>query len=153
LVTNQEIKRGNWIWLFPVTYVCHVSEEYFGGFLKIAAASGSRAMSTKEFFILTFIGFLFIAAGVILVRRKKSMRWILITLSTVFFVNALSHTTWTIIARAYNPGLITSWLLWIPLTIYTAIRFYRTMSLKSFWIAVVVGSGINLVVSIIAFFG
>src|SRR5207249_2211947 len=94
LVTNQEVKAGNWIWLFPVTYVCHVSEEYFGGFLKVAAASGGRTLSTKEFVLLTSIGFLFIAAGMILVHKKKSMRWILITLSTVFFVNALSHTTW-----------------------------------------------------------
>jgi Protein of unknown function with HXXEE motif len=153
LVTNQEVKPGNWIWLFPVTYVCHVSEEYFGGFTKVAAASGGRAMGTKEFFLLTSIGFLFIAAGMILVRNKKSMRWILITLSTIFFVNALSHTTWTILARAYNPGIITSWLLWIPLALFTCLRFHPIMSPKNFWISVVVGSSINLIVSIVAFLG
>ena len=110
-------------------------------------------MGTMEFFLLTSIGFLLIAAGMILVRRKKSMKWILITLSTVFFVNALSHTTWTILARAYNPGVITSWILWVPLALFTCFRFYRRMSPKNFWISVVVGSSINLIISVVAFLG
>jgi len=121
--------------------------------MKVAAISGGRTMSAKEFVVLTSIGFLLIALGMILVQKKKSMRGILITLSTVFFVNALSHTTWTILSRAYNPGVITSWLLWIPLTVFTCVRFYRSMPRKSFWIAVVVGSCINLVVSVVAFLG
>src|ERR1051325_7642433 len=78
LVINQEVKPGNWIWLFPATYVCHISEEYFGGFMKVAAISGGRTMSAKEFVVLTSIGFLLIALGMILVQRKKSMRGILI---------------------------------------------------------------------------
>jgi Protein of unknown function with HXXEE motif len=138
-------KPGNWIWLFPLTYVCHVSEEYLGGFTSVTA------VTPREFILLTSVGFLLISIGMILVRRKKSMRWVLITLSTVFFVNALSHTTWTILTRAYSPGLITSWLFWIPLALFTWKQFFRLVSPKTFWLSVVVGSLINVIVSLIAF--
>lgn len=142
-----------WLWLFPVTYLFHISEEYFGGFTKIAVASSGHVMSIKNFLLLTGTGFVLISIGMILAQEKKSMRWIPITISTVFFVNALSHTTWTLLSRSYNPGVITSWLFWIPLSLFTAFRLRPKMLPKTFWLSVVVGSCINLIVSIVAFVG
>lgn len=152
---SAAIKPGWWIWLFPLTYVLHVSEEYFGGegFTRWMAQGGGKAMSDTKFIALTSIGFLLVGAGMMLVRARRSMWWILLTLSTVFLINTLSHTAYTLLMHSYSPGLVTAWLLWAPLGTFVFFRLYSVFKPKTFWLSVLIGTAIHLVVSLLAIAG
>jgi hypothetical protein len=154
-VNELSPRPGLWIWLFPVTYVFHITEEYFagGGFTKWMAGAGGKSMSDTKFLMLTFLGFALVCIGMLLVRGRRSHWWILITLSTVFLTNVLSHTLYTLLMHSYSPGLLTAWLFWAPLGAYCFFRLSRIFKPKTFWVSVVIGAGIHMVVSILAIRG
>jgi uncharacterized protein with HXXEE motif len=154
-VNEPSSKPGLWIWLFPVTYVLHITEEYFagGGIAKWMAGAGGKSMSDTKFLMLTAAGFALIGAGMLLVRGRRSYWWILITLSTVFLTNVLSHTLYTLLMHSYSPGLVTAWLLWAPLGTFTFLQMTPVFKPKTFWLSIVIGTGIHGIVSILAIRG
>jgi hypothetical protein len=77
----------------------------------------------------------------------------LVILGSVVLVNGLVHTGRSIAGSLYEPGLITSLMLWIPLGGVTLLTLFRTMSASSFVLAVLIGAAICGLVEVISLRG
>lgn len=144
-----------WLALFPISFLIHFAEEYWGGegypayLLKLRGVSISNA----RFIVLQAVGlFLLIAAGVIatLLRFPELMITIL---GAFIFANGLSHaiTAWR--HGGYGPGLLTSVLLWIPFGALTVGVMFGRISTARFLIATLIGMAINGLIAIITIRG
>jgi hypothetical protein len=62
-----------WSWLFPLSYLIHIAEEYWGGEGYPAYLLRLRGvhMSTARFLAAQSVGFILVTVGVFLARRLK----------------------------------------------------------------------------------
>ncbi len=65
-----------WLWVFPITYLIHIAEEYWGGEGYPAYILRLRGvhMSTARFLVAQSVGVVLVTVGVILARRFR-YRW------------------------------------------------------------------------------
>ena len=105
-----------WSWLFPITYVIHIGEEFYGGEGYPAYLKRLRGvdMSPTEFLVGQAIGLALIVVGILIARRLNFPQQLLVILGTVVLVNGLSHLGTSLFYREYGPGLVSGVLIWIP---------------------------------------
>ncbi|CAN5574181.1 MAG: HXXEE domain-containing protein [Pyrinomonadaceae bacterium] len=134
-----------WSWLFPITYLFHIAEEFWGGEGYSAFLLKQRGiqLSPTRFLLVQAIGLALMIVGMILARRLQSPKLLTVILGAVVLVNGLNHTILSLAHREYIPGLITSILLWIPLGIATLVGFRATMRGARYWLCVALGIAIN----------
>jgi hypothetical protein len=145
-----------WSWLFPLSYVIHIAEEYFGGEGYPAYILRLRGvhMSTARFLAAQSIGFVLVTIGIILARRLKFLPMMLVILGALVAGNALTHTVTALSIMSYGPGLFSSIFVWGPLGLATIIRYKRFIDdQRQYWIAIAIGVGINVVVGILTMKG
>ena len=144
-----------WLWVFPVTYLIHIAEEYWGGEGYPAYILRLRGvhMSTARFLAAQSVGLILVTIGVILARRFKLPRMMLVILGAIVLVNAVTHTLTALSIMRYGPGLWSSIFIWGPLGVFTLIRFRNGVARKQFWIAIAIGVGVNVVVGILTMRG
>ena len=145
-----------WSWLFPLSYLIHIAEEYWGGEGYPAYILRLRGvhMSTTRFLLAQSVGIILVTAGVILARRLKFLPMMLVILGTMVAVNALTHIVTALSTLSYGPGLWSSIFIWGPLGIVTVIRFKRALDdQRQYWIAIAIGVGINVVIGILTMRG
>jgi len=145
-----------WSWLFPLNYVIHIAEEFWGGEGYPAYIFRLRGvyMSQTRFLVAQGVGFVLLTIGVILARRFRFLPTMLVILGTTAAVNSLIHTITSISTLEYGPGLYSSIFFWGPLGIATIIRFKSSIkNQKKYWIAIAIGVGINLVVELVTMRG
>jgi len=144
-----------WLWVFPVTYLIHVAEEYWGGegypayILKLRGVH----MSTTRFLVAQGVGVVLVTIGVILARRFNFPQMMLIILGSIVLVNGITHTVTALSIMSYGPGLWSSIFIWMPLGLFTLVRFRNAVSRKRYWIAIAIGVGVNGVVFILTMRG
>ncbi len=145
-----------WSWLFPISYLIHIAEEYWGGEGYPAYLLRLRGvhMSTGRFLMAQSVGLILVTIGVILARRLKFLPMMLVILGTIVAVNSLTHIVTALSILEYGPGLVSSIFVWGPLGIVTLIRFKRALNdQRQYWIAIAIGVGVNVVVGILAMRG
>lgn len=144
-----------WLWVFPVTYLIHVAEEYWGGEGYPAYILRLRGvhMSTARFLVAQGVGVVLVTIGVILARHFKFPRMMLIILGAIVLVNGITHTLTALSIMSYGPGLWSSIFIWMPLGIFTLLRFRSGVATKQYWIAIAIGVGVNVVVGILTMRG
>jgi hypothetical protein len=145
-----------WSWLFPLSYLIHIAEEYWGGEGYPAYILRLRGvhMSTARFLAAQSVGFILVTIGVILARRFKFLPMMLVILGTIVAVNGLTHIVTALSTLSYGPGLFSSILIWGPLGIATLIRFKAGIDdQRQYWIAIAIGVGVNVVVGILTMRG
>ena len=144
-----------WSWLFPLTYVIHIAEEFFAGEGYPAYLKRLRGveMSPAKFLVGQAIGLALIFLGILIARRFSFPRQLLVILGTVVLVNGLSHLATSAYYREYGPGLISGVLIWVPLGIATLIQFRSSMSPFRYWLYVVIGIAINVVIALMTLQG
>ena len=144
-----------WSWMFPVTYMIHVAEEYWGGEGYSAYIYKLRGvnLSPTRFLLAQSIGFILVTIGVILAHKLKFRRMMLIILGTIVFVNGLTHAFTAVSILGYGPGLFSSIFIWMPLGIFVLLRFKNEVTRKRYWIGIAIGVGINLVVGVLTMRG
>ncbi len=145
-----------WSWLFPLSYLIHIAEEYWGGEGYPAYIFKLRGvhMSTTRFLVAQSVGFVLVTIGVLIARRLKFLPMMLVILGSVCATNALTHTVTALSIREYGPGLFSSIFVWGPLGVATIIRFKsRIRQQKQYWLAIAIGVGINVVVGILTMRG
>lgn len=145
-----------WSCLFPLSYLIHIAEEYWGGEGYPAYIFKLRGvhMSTTRFLIAQSVGFFLVTIGVVIARRLKFLPMMLVILGSVVAVNALTHTVTALTTFTYGPGLFSSIFVWGPLGSATIIHFKsRIRKQKQYWIAIAIGVGINVVVGILTMRG
>jgi hypothetical protein len=144
-----------WSWMFPITYLIHIAEEYWGGEGYPAYILRLRGvhMSTTRFLVAQGIGFVLVTIGVILARRFDFPQMMLVILGTIVLVNGITHSVTALSIMSYGPGLWSSIFVWMPLGILTLMRFRKGVTTKKYWIAIAIGVGINVVVGILTMRG
>ena len=97
-----------WPWLFPLTYLFHIAEEYWGGDGYSAYLSKTKgvALSSMRFLLLTGTGWILMIAGIPVAQRFGFPQLAMVILGTVFLVNGVSHTVTSAVTARYNPGLV-----------------------------------------------
>jgi hypothetical protein len=144
-----------WSLLFPITYLIHITEEFYGGEGYPAYLKRLRGveMSPTKFLIGQAIGLALIVAGILIARRRNFPRQLLVILGTVVLINGLSHLVTSSYYRAYGPGLVSGVLIWIPFGLATLIRFKASMTSVRYWLYVAIGVGINIAIALITLNG
>lgn len=145
-----------WSWLFPLSYLLHIAEEYWGGEGYPAYILHLRGVhiSTARFLAAQSVGFILVTIGVILARRLKFLPMMLVILGTIVAGNALTHAVTALSILRYGPGLFSSIFVWGPLGIATMIRFKGAIDdQRQYWIAIAIGVGVNVVVGILTMRG
>lgn len=144
-----------WLWIYPITYLIHIAEEYWVGEGYPAYILRLRGvhMSTTRFLVAQSVGVILVTIGVVLARRFNFPQMMLIILGTIVLVNGITHTATALSILRYGPGLWSSIFIWMPLGLITLIRFKNANSSKRYWIAVAIGVGVNVVVGILTMRG
>ena len=144
-----------WSWLFPLTYLIHIAEEYWGGEGYPAYLFRVRGvhLSSNRFWMVQALGTVLMIAGVILARRLNFSHTMVIIMATIVLVNGLTHIATSLSNGAYGPGLVSSILIWLPLGIYSLIHFMNEVSRRRYWTAIAIGVAVNLVVFVITMRG
>ncbi|MFN2511437.1 MAG: HXXEE domain-containing protein [Pyrinomonadaceae bacterium] len=140
-----------WSWLFPLTYLLHVTEEYWGGegYSTYLLRLRGVQLSPTRFLVVQSVGLALMIVGIVLARRLHFPNLLSVILGSVVLVNGLTHTILSVSYTEYLPGLITSILLWIPLGIATLLRFRRTMRQARYWLGIALGVGINVIIELV----
>lgn len=145
-----------WSWLFPLSYLIHIAEEYWGGEGYPAYILRLRGvhMSTTRFLAAQSVGFILVTIGVILARQLKFLPMMLVILGTMVAVNAITHIVTALKFLGYGPGLVSSIIIWGPLGIATVIRYKSAIDdQRQYWIAIAIGVAINVIVGILTMRG
>ena len=159
-MTTQEptsrIPAASWLWLFVVTYVIHVAEEYWGGEGYSAHLLESKGvyMSPSRFLVVQAIGVALMAAGVVIAKQLRFPNAMTVILGAAVLGNATTHIVSSLRSFKYEPGLISSIVIWIPLGLFSILYFRRyLLNATRFWISIAIGIGINVVIAIITMRG
>ena len=144
-----------WSWLFPVTYLTHIAEEYWCGEGYPAYILRVRGVhiSATRFWVAQSIGAVLMAAGILLARRFNFSNMMVIIMASIVLVNGLTHTMTSLSNGVYGPGLVSSAIIWIPLSIFCLVYFRNNLSRKRYLIGVAIGLGVNVLVFIITMRG
>ena len=144
-----------WSWIFPVTYLLHIAEEYWvgGGYSAYILRLRGVHLSSTRFLLAQSIGFVLVVAGILLARRFKFRNMMFVILGAIVVVNGLTHTLTSIRYWEYGPGLLTSILVWLPLGIAALLRFKHHTTTRRYWIGVAIGVAVNVVVGVITMKG
>lgn len=144
-----------WLWAFPITYLIHIAEEYWVGEGYPAYILRLRGvhMSTTRFLVAQSVGVILVTIGVVMARRFKFPQMMLIILGTIVLVNGITHTVTALSIMQTGPGLWSSIFIWMPLGLFTLVRFRNANSRKRYWIAIAIGVGVNVVVGILTMRG
>ena len=139
-----------WAWLFPVTYLFHIAEEYWmgGGYSEYLYRLRGVHFSNSRFLVSQAVGVVLIVAGVLIARQLRFLQIMIVILGSIVLVNALSHIITGTAYLSYNPGLLSSLFMWLPLGAATLIRFYPLVKRRKYWMAVAIGFAINVVIAI-----
>ena len=140
-----------WLTLFPLTYLTHIAEEYWGGggYSKYLLTTYSVELSPQHFLWLQALGVSLMGLGVVVGISLRFPITMLAMLSAIVLGNALVHTIRSIKEWMYTPGLITAVALWLPLGFISLIALWPFISASKLVLGLVVGVVTNCVVELI----
>jgi hypothetical protein len=153
--TQPLIPTTLWLSLFPITYVIHFIEEYWGGEGYPAYLLRLRGvhLSSTRFIGFQVLGFiLFVAAGIIS-SKLKFPEFMIIVLAGLVLCNGTTHTITAVWAGGYGPGLLTSMLLWIPLGAISIVLMFGRIAHTRLALATAIGFAIQGLIALIAIRG
>ncbi len=144
-----------WSWIFPVTYLIHIAEEYLGGEGYSAYIFRVRGVhiSPARFLAAQSIGFFLVTLAVILSRQLSFPQTMLLILGTIVLINGMTHSFTSLTTYSYGPGLYSSIFIWIPLGLITLLGFKRGVSRKRYWLCVGIGVVVNVLIGVITMRG
>ena len=143
------------MWLFPVTYLIHIAEEYWCGEGYTAYLYRLRGvhLSTARFFFFQGLGVVLICIGILLSLQLRWPRFMLAIMGALVLSNGVTHSVTALRHGGYGPGLVSCVLIWIPLGLVTLILLQPDMPALRLVVASSIGFGINGAVALIALRG
>ncbi len=139
------ISSANWLWLFAPAFPLHAIEEIKG----VGALHGINLSLTK-FFVTTGGSSLLMIAGILLAFRFGFPQFLAVVLATGFLLNGISHVVNTLRFSAYDAGVITGTLIFIPLGIATMIGLRNNMGRQRFLAAIAIGITLQGIAMVLA---
>ncbi|HUQ34564.1 MAG TPA: HXXEE domain-containing protein [Pyrinomonadaceae bacterium] len=149
--TRSERFTGKWAWLFPISYLVHIAEEYWGGFPSWIARFWGVESSLNNFLSWNGGAWVVMTLGVAVALKTKSYRWLLVSFATVVLINGVVHALASVLTRSYSPGLISGLLLFVPLGIVSLRRARRQVNARTFRAGVILGVVMHGAVVLLAF--
>ena len=150
-------ERALWLALL-VIYMLHQTEEHLwpGGFRQFTNAhvfkSGDDNWPVDIGGVaLINIGYVWLPVG-LAVLYPETLRWLGLGWVGLTLINALTHIVSTIRLRIYNPGLITSSVLFLPFTIFVLTLEAQRGTLSATDIGLIIVAGFLLHVPVAALF-
>ncbi len=150
-------ERALWFGLL-VIYMLHQIEEHLwpGGFRQFTNAhvfkSGNDNWPVDTGGVaLINIGYVWLPVGAAAVY-PEALRWVGLGWVGLTLINGLTHIVSTIRLRIYNPGLITSIVLFLPFTVFVLALERQRGMLSGVEIALILVAGILLHVPVAALF-
>jgi hypothetical protein len=137
---NGKIDPVNWfLWLNLSIYALHQFEEFIlpGGFKQELESQVRGTVSDRAIFFINII-YIWIALPVFFLLRSVSPIFPVSILFTVL-INALLHIVTAIRQKHYNPGLIVSVILTLPVASYTILLFNSMMTVYGFVLSFIIG--------------
>ena len=153
---TSKIPSVPWLWLFVVTYVIHIAEEYWGGDGYSAHLLRTKGvfMSPSRFLIVQAVGVALMIVGVLIAKRLRFPNALAIIYAATVLGNAVTHMVNSLRTSAYEPGLISSIVVWLPLGLFTILYFrHYVLNARRFWISIAIGVGINVAIAVITMRG
>jgi hypothetical protein len=150
----QSVKRefiGSWLWLFPASYLLHITEEYLGGFPQWIARIGGVESSNANFLSWNIAALVLMAASVFVVQKTRSLRWLPVGYGAAFVINGLAHAISSVITMTYSPGLLSGTAIFLPLGVFTLRRGWTQVNPRTFRAGVIVGVLMHVAVVLLAF--
>ena len=154
MTASQSDYSDGWIkllsWLFPVTYLIHIAEEYWGGegysdyLLRIRGVH----LSPARFWVAQVIGAMLMITGIVLARRLRFLFVMLVIIGSIIMINGLTHAITALKEGGYGPGLFSSLFLWIPLGLTTLIYLRNRCIRWKYWMAIGIGVAVNLAIDL-----
>ncbi len=147
----SNVPAGSWLWLFPATYLIHILEEYYGGEGYTAHLLRTRGiyMSPTRFLVSQMIGTALVLFGVVIARRRNFANAFVIIMGAIVLVNALIHMVNSLRTLEYEPGLLSSIVIWLPLGVLTLIKYRRKVaSHRVYWSGIAIGVFVNLIIAV-----
>jgi len=138
---------GPGAWLFPLSYVAHILEEWLVGerfYFWVRRITG-RTMSPRAFFVINGIFLAAMTGAVWLVQTRQAV-WLIPTLGLVIGLNGLGHILGAAATRTYSPGLVTGALLWMPLGWVAVMSSTLWLTPSSWWLGAFAGVFITALV-------
>jgi Protein of unknown function with HXXEE motif len=141
-----------WLILFPVTYLVHITEEYFagGGYPDYLFKNYGVDLTSTRFLVWQGVGFLAMILGLIIATGLRFPYTLLVILAAVILSNAAIHSIRSIVGRRYEPGLVSAMGLWIPLGMITLQCGWGRMTSARFSLALTIGLTISGLVELIS---
>lgn len=106
-----------WVFLQQPLYMMHQLEEHvddrFRRFVNARLAGGAEALTPGDVAVINIIGVWVVNALSLLLAATQHPGWGLLA-AYLTLVNAVTHIAAAIALRAYNPGLVTAVLLFLP---------------------------------------
>lgn len=146
-------RSDGWIWLFPLTYLLHIAEEYWGRFYIWLSRVAGVDLSREDFLIINAIAFVVMTGAVFAASIQPAARLVIAGFGAIVFINGLLHLGGSIVTQSYSPGVVTGTLLWLPLGVYALRRVRQELPAGQFAAGVVIGLLLHGIVSLVAFFG
>ena len=108
-------------WLLPISVIFHITEEFVfpGGFLgwyRNYKQTVSSSFTSTYIVLINSILFILCALPLVLDGLQSISLWL--SMASVVFFNALFHLNGSMKVCKYSPGIVTSVLLYIPISIY-----------------------------------
>jgi hypothetical protein len=110
------------LWLFPVTYVIHLIEEWFATAPILLWHACLDRPLTAAFAAQNALALVLMIGGVQLVGRGRGFHWIVPAVATAVLLNTAGHLVGSIAFERYSAGLMTAMVFWIPLSLLTLVR-------------------------------
>ena len=148
---QSHISSSFWTWVFPITFLIHITEEYFGGegYSGYLLRLRGITLSPQRFLVGQAIAFALMVAGVILAKQLKFLNYMIVIMGALVLVNALTHCVQSVTQGQYVPGLVSAIILWLPVGMITLLRFKSQMRTSKYWICVTLGVAIISAVEIL----
>jgi|GEM_PF-929402 len=149
--TRTETLFATWGWLFPLTYLLHLAEEWWGGegFPVWINRIAGVEMTAGQFLVWNNLALFCLTMGVFLAMRIKSLRWLPLAFGVAFLLNALSHLAASLLTVSYSPGLVSGLLLWTPLGTVTLLRTRKSLSRRAFRAGLIIGGATHAIVLVL----
>jgi hypothetical protein len=133
--------------LFPITYVLHLTEEWFAPVPIVHwAARAERPLDPAVFIIANGIGLSLMLNGIWLAQRMTRFRWIVPALATAVLLNTFGHLVGSVSMGGYSAGLVTASIFWIPLGMLTLMRVWDQATRRTLVAGLIVGFAIEIIV-------
>jgi hypothetical protein len=145
--------RRFWPLVFPLCYLVHLAEEYWGGEGFVGWSDGflGAQLTVNRFILINVVGWSLMLVGSVLAVVVTRLRWLVIVFAALVLVNGVAHLFGTLASGSYSPGVASGLLVYVPIGAATLARTRRVTSPDTFWLSAGLGALLNVVVFLVAF--